>query len=407
MAKKNIQDERLIEDEKAMQSLLNAMTKMKKAEMRKNLEAVELDDFEEIDEEEMEAYEKDMDEAMFEELMSKEGFYTEEEYRDAIGKWLEHVSLSDFIAEIEKRVIGQENLKKVCYNIYHYLELIATGSEKNLPFLIAAPSGCGKSETYRAVKDYFRKNMKFLYIEFVDCSALTEAGFKGNDPSSVVGGLLDKPNSNGIGIVFLDEVDKKVVPSYTTGGTNVNAAVQHGLLTIMEGCPVRAKGTSRAIDTSNTLFVAMGAFDFLRNEKEEEKTISFGEQKEKREHYDDVTREELLEAGALNEFVGRLSSIVNYHKLTEEAVRNIINLNISEMEKEFHLSIQADKNVYEEMYELANGKFGCRTIKNILRDRVQALDMATKLAGKPHGPLLIRLNEDGDTCEDKTAELRF
>ena len=191
--------------------------------------------------------------------------------------------MSDFIAEIEKRVIGQENLKKVCYNIYHYLELIATGSEKNLPFLIAAPSGCGKSETYRAVKDYFRKNMKFLYIEFVDCSALTEAGFKGNDPSSVVGGLLDKPNSNGIGIVFLDEVDKKVVPSYTTGGTNVNAAVQHGLLTIMEGCPVRAKGTSRAIDTSNTLFVAMGAFDFLRNEKEEEKTISFGEQKEKRE----------------------------------------------------------------------------------------------------------------------------
>ena len=49
MAKKNIQNERLIEDEKAMQSLLNAMTKMKKAEMRKSLESVELDDFEEID----------------------------------------------------------------------------------------------------------------------------------------------------------------------------------------------------------------------------------------------------------------------------------------------------------------------------------------------------------------------
>ena len=39
MAKKNIQDERLIEDEKAMQSLLNAMTKMKKTWMRRCLKS--------------------------------------------------------------------------------------------------------------------------------------------------------------------------------------------------------------------------------------------------------------------------------------------------------------------------------------------------------------------------------
>ena len=374
----------------------------------KKTDEIRTDEFGEIDvTAETEAYRKEMDKVMYKEMMSRMGFYTEDEYRDAVGEWLQHVSLSEFITEIEKRVIGQENLKKVCYNVYHYLELVAAGSEKNLPFLLAAPSGCGKSETYRAMKEYFKNNMFFLPVEFVDCSALTEAGFKGNDPSSVVGGLLERSNSNGIGIVFLDEIDKKVIPSFTTGGTNVNAAVQHGLLTIMEGCPVRSKSGSKVIDTNNTLFIAMGAFDFLRTEKDDDKTISFGEKKEKREHYDDITREELLEAGALNEFVGRLSSVVNYHKLTKEAVRNIIDLNISEMEKEFHISIRADKNVYEALYELANGKFGCRTIKNILRDRVQALDMETKLSGRNQGSLEIILNEKGDTCRNQTSELLF
>jgi len=374
----------------------------------KKTDEIRTDEFGEIDvTAETEAYRKEMDKVMYKEMMSRMGFYTEDEYRDAVGEWLQHVSLSEFITEIEKRVIGQENLKKVCYNVYHYLELVAAGSEKNLPFLLAAPSGCGKSETYRAMKEYFKTNMFFLPVEFVDCSALTEAGFKGNDPSSVVGGLLERSNSNGIGIVFLDEIDKKVIPSFTTGGTNVNAAVQHGLLTIMEGCPVRSKSGSKVIDTNNTLFIAMGAFDFLRTEKDDDKTISFGEKKEKREHYDDITREELLEAGALNEFVGRLSSVVNYHKLTKEAVRNIIDLNISEMEKEFHISIRADKNVYEALYELANGKFGCRTIKNILRDRVQALDMETKLSGRNQGSLEIILNEKGDTCRNQTSELFF
>jgi len=374
----------------------------------KKTDEIRTDEFGEIDvTAETEAYRKEMDKVMYKEMMSRMGFYTEDEYRDAVGEWLQHVSLSEFITEIEKRVIGQENLKKVCYNVYHYLELVAAGSEKTLPFLLAAPSGCGKSETYRAMKEYFKNNMFFLPVEFVDCSALTEAGFKGNDPSSVVGGLLERSNSNGIGIVFLDEIDKKVIPSFTTGGTNVNAAVQHGLLTIMEGCPVRSKSGSKVIDTNNTLFIAMGAFDFLRTEKDDDKTISFGEKKEKREHYDDITREELLEAGALNEFVGRLSSVVNYHKLTKEAVRNIIDLNISEMEKEFHISIRADKNVYEALYELANGKFGCRTIKNILRDRVQALDMETKLSGRNQGSLEIILNEKGDTCRNQTSELFF
>ena len=309
------------------------------------------------------------------------------------------VSFLEFCKEIEKRVIGQEEVKRVCYNIYHYLELIAKGSRKSLPFILAAPSGCGKSETYRAVKDYFNKELHFLSCIYVDASELTEAGYKGNNPETVVNGLLERPNSNGIGIVFLDEMDKKMIPSYNSMGQNVNAAVQHGLLTIIEGREVTATNHSEVrVNTNNTLFIAMGAFDFVRASKEEEKFISLGETKGKRDHFDGITREEMLEAGAVNELVGRFQSIINYHRLTEESVRKIVDLNVKELSEEFDINIFVRDDVYSAMYAVSNGKFGCRLLKSILRERVQAMDMKRKLCGKSAPPVAFILNGDGDCC---------
>ena len=356
--------------------------------------------------------EMNQDEMAYQRLMKSETLDDENEYRYAIGEFLNRVSLKEFCEAIGEKVIGQENLDKVCYNIYHYMELVSRGNRKNLPFILAAPSGCGKSETYRAIKEYLRKNMRFLPCEYVDSSALTETGFRGEDPVVIVKGLLQKNESNGIGIVFLDEMDKKIIPSYTSNGSNVNAAVQHGLLTLIEGREVSIKGYSGSIDTGNTLFIAMGAFDFLRKEKEEETSISVGETKEKREHFSDITREEMLEAGAINEFVGRFSSIINYHKLNEDAVRKIIDLNVREMEKEFVAKIEVDESVYEAIFNVSNGKFGCRTIKHLIRARVEALDMEIKLSGVKSGDglsrstIIINLNETGDTWE-KIWDLPF
>ena len=345
--------------------------------------------------------EKSYEESMLGKYSHKLNLDNEKQYREVIGCWLKTVSVSEFCEAIEKRVIGQEEVRRVCYNIYHYLELIAKGSRKSLPFILAAPSGCGKSETYRAVKDYFNKEMHFLSCIYVDASELTEAGFKGNNPETVVNGLLERPNSNGIGIVFLDEMDKKIIPSFSSSGQNVNAAVQHGLLTIIEGREVTAsKVPHDTVNTNNTLFIAMGAFDFVREGKEEEKFISLGETKGKRDHFDGITREEMLEAGAGNELVGRFQSIINYHRLTEESVRKIVDLNIRELADEFDITISVEENVYSAMYAVSNGKFGCRLLKNTLRDRVQAMDMERKFGGKGDTPAVFVLDENGDRYEE-------
>ena len=341
----------------------------------------------------------------FEEKRKCDALMSEAEYRRIIKMWTERVPFGEFVGAIEARVIGQENVKTVCYNIYHYLELIGAGSKKSLPFILAAPSGCGKSETYRAVRNYFREELRFLVCGYIDASELTEAGFKGNNPETIISPLSDSPNSNGIGIIFLDEMDKKFIPSYSSGGQNVNAAVQHGLLTIIEGRDVPLKSSSKTVDTNNTLFIAMGAFDYVRNEKDDEKVISIGRTKDKRDHFDGISREEMLEAGAINELIGRFHTIINYHRLTEESVRKILQLNIAELSDEFGVPIVAAENFYTEMFEVSNGKFGCRTLKNRLRDRVQAMDMEVKFEGRSKNCLIYHLDENGDYVEEKYAEV--
>ena len=60
------------------------------------------------------------------------------------------------------------------------------------------------------------------------------------------------------GIVFIDEIDKLKAPEGRSTGTS-GESVQHALLKIMEGAPVKL-GDGRIVDTTNVLFVCGGAF---------------------------------------------------------------------------------------------------------------------------------------------------
>lgn len=73
--------------------------------------------------------------------------------------------------------------------------------------------------------------------------------------------LLEE-GSDGTGIVFLDEFDKKLLPSYSSQGENINAAVQSQLLTMIEGRIIRINRYE--IDTNKTMFVGLGSFDEYR-----------------------------------------------------------------------------------------------------------------------------------------------
>ena len=288
--------------------------------------------------------------------------------RKRIEMWLTTTNYKSFRDEIAKRVKGQQELDKVLINVYNYFENIYRGEKNKNNILIAAPSGCGKTETYRALRDYFKSAIPRLPIGQIDMTSITEEGFKGSDTKAVISPLLENNETGGIGIIFMDEFDKKIVPSYSGRGSNVNAAVQAQLLATIEGREYQEEG----INTENTLFIGLGAFDECRKKKGIEiKHIGFGQENEKGEdHYSPITREDIINLGGSYELLGRFGTIVNYNKLPQNIIDEIIDDCTLDLMMSTNLDIVITDDFRERIREKANTEFGCRIIRGILTDAV-------------------------------------
>lgn len=295
-----------------------------------------------------------------------------------IYDWIITDPYREMLSYVQSRVMGQEDIVSVVTNIYTHLRRmidqtpnmrIQTRSSSN-NMLLCAPSGCGKTETYRAIKDYFVDRIPLLAVYVVDVSSLTPAGFRGSEPSSVVAPLVGY-GSEPIAIVFMDEFDKICTPSYTADHSDMHLEVQHNILTMVEGSRVEtARGV---IDTKNILFIGAGSFDGFRKVRESNEKSEIGFQKDenkKSDHYAPVTRENIITSGGCYELIGRFSYIVNYHPLDKEIVLNIIDRNRELIANDFGCELILERKVLTELCEQAGSKFGCRLLDSLMRDPV-------------------------------------
>ena len=295
-----------------------------------------------------------------------------------IYDWIATDPYREMLSYVQSRVMGQEDIVSVVTNIYTHLRRIIdqtinmriqTRSGSN-NMLLCAPSGCGKTETYRAIKDYFADRIPLLAVHIVDVSSLTPAGFRGSEPSSVVAPLVGY-GSEPIALVFMDEFDKICTPSYTADHSDMHLEVQHNILTMVEGSRVEtARGV---IDTKNILFIGAGSFDGFRKVRESNEKSEIGFQKDenkKSDHYAPVTRENIITAGGCYELIGRFSYIVNYHPLDKEIVLNIIDRNRELIANDFGCELILERKALNELCEQAGSKFGCRLLDSLMRDPV-------------------------------------
>ncbi len=324
--------------------------------------------------------------------------------------WLNRTSYTEFHRAIERQVIGQEALEDITLSIYHYIENLADKKYTNDSILLCAPSGCGKTETFRAVQRYLQQTMDWLPCYQVNMANITQAGFKGDDPSTVIKPLFRHWQTKGRAIVWIDEFDKRMFPCIASDGEDVNASILSSILTILEGCEIEDtkpdSNITRRICTSNTLFIAMGAFDYIRKGKKalnNKHTIGFdNETPEEIDHYEDITREDLYDFGGIPEVIGRFGTIINFHPLSEEAIRKIINKMSNEETYELGHIIKIEEDTIQKLIEESNSKYGVRLTKSVIHNRAMKLYKQVKKSELDESSIFI-LSESGDKIANRAS----
>ena len=361
----------------------------------------------------------------------------------------------EIFEHLDKYVIGQDNAKKVLsvavFN--HYKRIFAKSAEdsgdielQKSNILLVGPTGCGKTLLAQTLA-------RLLDVPFTiaDATALTEAGYVGEDVENILLRLIQSADGNieraSKGIIYIDEIDKTARKSGDNPSITRDVSgegVQQALLKIIEGTNayIPPQGGRKhphqdflELDTTDILFICGGAFpgleEVVRKRVGKSGVLGFqqdvdGDDIEEATLLRHVRSDDLLSFGLIPEFVGRLPVLVSVDPLDAEMLERILvepqNALIRQYEHLFALDdveLQftdgALTAIAEEAIKSMAGARGLRTILertllNVMyeiptRDDVQKCVIRAETVRGEAPPLLLtrsgaKLDLDSDSAEN-------